>query len=50
MEKVAGSTDPDAVSAMQSFIDQFSPVLAEVHRFLVSAAGRQATHTAAAGL
>lgn len=35
MHQVAGSCDPDSLAAMQSFIDQFSPVLAEVHTFLV---------------
>jgi hypothetical protein len=36
MEKVAGKDDPDALKAMQAFIDAFSPVLAEAHKFLVS--------------
>jgi hypothetical protein len=36
MEKVAGKDDPDALNAMQAFIDAFSPVLAEAHKFLVS--------------
>lgn len=35
MEKVAGKDDPDAVKDMQAFIDAFSPVLAEAHKFLV---------------
>lgn len=36
MEKVAGADDPEAVQQMQKFIDEFSPLLAEVHTFLVS--------------
>lgn len=56
MEKVAGTDDPDALKDMQAFIDNFSPVLAEAHKFLVgshvtsgmhggavSAAGQQPT-------
>lgn len=39
MEQVAGANDPDAVTAMQSFIDSFSPILTEVHKFLVSGRG-----------
>lgn len=35
MEKVAGKDDPDALQAMQAFLDAFSPVLAEAHKFLV---------------
>lgn len=35
MEKVAGKDDPEAVKDMQAFIDAFSPVLAEAHKFLV---------------
>lgn len=34
MEKVAGKDDPEAVKDMQAFIDAFSPVLAEAHKFL----------------
>lgn len=37
MEKVAGSDDPNALKDMQSFIDAFSPILAEAHKFLVGA-------------
>jgi hypothetical protein len=37
MEKVAGTDDPNAVKDMQAFIDAFSPVLAEAHKFLVGA-------------
>lgn len=37
MEKVAGTDDPGAVKDMQAFIDAFSPVLAEAHKFLVGA-------------
>lgn len=36
MEKVAGTNDPEALQQMRSFIDNFSPLLAEVHKFLVS--------------
>jgi hypothetical protein len=35
LEKVAGKDDPEALAAMRSFIDDFSPLLAEVHTFLV---------------
>eukprot|EP00775_Hariotina_reticulata_P013032 gene13032-13161_t len=34
MEKVAGADDPEALQQMQKFIDEFSPLLAEVHTFL----------------
>jgi hypothetical protein len=45
MEKVAGTDDPDAVKDMQAFIDAFSPVLAEAHKFLVGAyTGTYALH------
>lgn len=40
MEKVAGKDDPEAVKDMQAFIDAFSPVLAEAHKFLVSGGHR----------
>lgn len=40
MEKVAGKDDPDAEQQMRSFIDNFSPLLADVHTFLVG--GNQA--------
>jgi len=36
MEKVAGAADPEALQQMQKFINEFSPLLAEVHTFLVS--------------
>lgn len=35
MEKVAGGSDPDALEHMRSFVGKFSPLLAEVHAFLV---------------
>jgi len=43
MEKVAGSDDPHALQDMKAFIDAFSPILAEAHKFLVGAqtAGRR---------
>lgn len=34
MEKVAGSDDPHALQDMKAFIDAFSPILAEAHKFL----------------
>jgi hypothetical protein len=39
LEKVAGKDDPEALAAMRSFIEDFSPLLAEVHTFLVREAG-----------
>lgn len=36
MEKVAGTNDPVALQQMRSFIDNFSPLLAQVHQILVS--------------
>jgi hypothetical protein len=46
LEKVAGKDDPESLAAMRSFIDNFSPLLAEVHTFLVGGGhwGRDTAH------
>lgn len=36
MDKVAGGNDHEQLHQMRSFIDNFSPLLAQVHQWLVS--------------
>jgi hypothetical protein len=45
LEKVAGKDDPEALADMRSFIEDFSPLLAEVHAFLVGGAQGSADGT-----